>query len=535
LERFEVDLVIKNGRIIDGTGNPWFEGEVGIQGEKIIQIDKRITTKAKRVIDAKGLIVAPGFIDAHTHSDAALLMNRSALNYISQGVTTNVIGNCGISAGPLNKETVHDLLALVAPDFKGDPSELWTTFGGYLDFLQMAGVAINVVPLVGHNNIRIAVMGIDERKPSKNELEEMKRLTEQSMSEGAFGLSAGLIYIPGLFTETEELIELCKVVSKYKGIFTIHVRGEGDTGEKAIQEAIEIARKAGVPLEISHLKSEKSRNWRKVHEKLDLIENARKEGIDVTADFYPYTFALTFLHSLFPTWLFREGLESISEKLGDATVREQLKEFFRVAGDVIGISEQEDWRTVILSNPSNPDYKGKSILEIAEEQQKEVIDTVCDLVQSEGISLGVLLLWMCEEDVDEIAKHSLTMVGSDGAVVASMSEMVHPRYYGTFPRVLGYQVREKKLMRLEEAIRKMTSFPAQRFGLLDRGVLREGNYADISIFDPEIVIDRATIAEPNRLSEGIEYVIVNGTLVFEHGRFNEVYPGKVLRKLIKEH
>ncbi|MGQ9719874.1 MAG: N-acyl-D-amino-acid deacylase family protein [Candidatus Jordarchaeum sp.] len=525
-----MNIVIKNSRIIDGTGNPWFRGEIGIKEGKIIEINRRLSTKAERVIDAKGLIVTPGFIDVHTHSDAALLMNRSALNYISQGVTTNVIGNCGISAGPLNKKTVRDLLTLVAPNFKGDPTEFWTSFGGYLDFLERVGVAINVVPLVGHNTIRIAVMGLEERKPTQNELEEMKRLTEQSMRAGAFGLSAGLIYIPGIFAENEELIELCKVVSKYGGIFTMHIRGEGDTGIEAIQEAVEIARKANVPLEISHFKCEGKRNWGNASKRLELIENARKEGLDVTADFYPYTFALTFLHSLFPPWLFKDGLGSITEKLKDSNVREQLRKYIKVAGDVIGISNEEDWGTVVLSNPSNPRYRGKSILEIAKEREREIIDTVCDLIQSEGISLGILLHWMCEEDVDEIAKHPITMVGSDGAVATSQGEMMHPRYYGTFARVLGHQVREKKLIRIEEAIRKMTSFPAQRFGILNRGILREGMYADCVVFNPERIIDRASIAEPNRLSEGIEYVIVNGTLVFEKGKFTDEYPGKVHRK-----
>ncbi|MEM3562201.1 MAG: D-aminoacylase [Candidatus Jordarchaeaceae archaeon] len=529
-----MDIVIKNARIIDGTGNPWFKGELGITGEKIAEIDRSISTRGERVIDAKGLIVAPGFIDVHTHSDATSLMERSALNYISQGVTTSVIGNCGLSAAPLNKRTVKDLLTLVAPDFKGDPTEMWTSFGGYLDFLTFVGSAINVVPLVGHNTIRIAVMGIEERDPSEEELGEMRRLTEQSMREGAFGLSAGLIYVPGIFTKTEELIELCKVVSKYEGIFTIHIRGEGDTGVQAIKEAIEIARTAQVPLEISHFKVEGKRNWGKAQERLRLIEDARSEGVDVTADFYPYTFALTFLHSLFPTWIFREGLEAIPEKLKNPTIREQLREYFRLAGDVVGISEVEDWRTVVLSNPSKPRYKGKSVLEIAEEQRRDVIDTVCELVQSEGLSLGILLLWMSEEDVNIIAKHPLTMVGSDGAVVTSPKEMIHPRYYGTFTKVLGYNVREKRLMGLEEAVRKMTSLPAQRFRLKDRGVLREGNYADCVIFDPERVRDCATIEEPNRLSEGIEYVIVNGTVVFEHGKFVGKYPGKILRKMVKE-
>ncbi|MBS7249677.1 MAG: D-aminoacylase [Candidatus Freyarchaeota archaeon] len=525
-----MDIVVENARIIDGTGNPWFKGELGITGEKIAEMDRSISTRGERVIDAKGLIVAPGFIDVHTHSDATLLMERSALNYISQGVTTSVIGNCGLSAAPLNKRTVKDLLTLVAPDFRGDPTEMWTSFGGYLDFLTFVGSAINVVPLVGHNTIRIAVMGIEERDPSEEELGEMRRLTEHSMREGAFGLSAGLIYVPGIFTKTEELIELCKVVSKYEGIFAIHIRGEGDTGMQAIKEAIEIARKAQVPLEISHFKAEGKRNWGKAQERLRLIEDARSEGVDVTADFYPYTFALTFLHSLLPTWIFREGLEAIPEKLKNSTIREQLREYFRLAGDVVGISEVEDWRTVVLSNPSKPRYKGKSILEIAEEQRRDVIDTVCELVQSEGLSLGILLLWMSEEDVNIIAKHPLTMVGSDGAVVTSPKEMIHPRYYGTFTRVLGYNVREKKLMGLEEAVRKMTSLPAQKFGLKDRGILREGNYADCVIFDPQRVRDCATIEAPNRLSEGIEYVIVNGTVVFEHRKFVGKYPGKILRK-----
>ncbi|MHA1208668.1 MAG: N-acyl-D-amino-acid deacylase family protein [Candidatus Freyarchaeota archaeon] len=471
-----MDIVIKNGRIIDGTGNPWFKGEVGIEGDKIVEISRSVSSEAERIIDAKGKFVAPGFIDAHTHSDAAILMNRSALNYISQGVTTNVIGNCGISAGPLNKET-----------------------------------AINVVPLVGHNTIRIAVMGIEERDPSEDELREMKRLTEQSMREGAFGLSAGLIYIPGIFAKTEELVELCSVVSDYGGIFSIHVRGEGDTGVEAIKEAIEIARKTRVPLEISHLKAEGKRNWGKIRERLELIETARSEGVDVTADFYPYTFGLTFLHSLFPTWLFKDGLDSIPAKLRNPAVREKLRDYLKSAGETIGISKPEDWHSVVLSNPSRQEYKGKSIMEIAENQGKDIIDTICDIIQSEGISVGILLLSMSEEDVDEIARHPLTMVGSDGAVSSSENEMIHPRYYGTFTRVLGRQVREKKLITFEEAIRKMTSFPAQKFGLQDRGILREGMYADCVIFDPEKVMDRATIAEPSNLSEGVEYVIVNGT------------------------
>jgi len=471
-----LDIVIKNGRIIDGTGNPWFKGEVGIEGDKIVEISRSVSSEAERIIDAKGKFVAPGFIDAHTHSDAAILMNRSALNYISQGVTTNVIGNCGISAGPLNKET-----------------------------------AINVVPLVGHNTIRIAVMGIEERDPSEDELREMKRLTEQSMREGAFGLSAGLIYIPGIFAKTEELVELCSVVSDYGGIFSIHVRGEGDTGVEAIKEAIEIARKTRVPLEISHLKAEGKRNWGKIRERLELIETARSEGVDVTADFYPYTFGLTFLHSLFPTWLFKDGLDSIPAKLRNPAVREKLRDYLKSAGETIGISKPEDWHSVVLSNPSRQEYKGKSIMEIAENQGKDIIDTICDIIQSEGISVGILLLSMSEEDVDEIARHPLTMVGSDGAVSSSENEMIHPRYYGTFTRVLGRQVREKKLITFEEAIRKMTSFPAQKFGLQDRGILREGMYADCVIFDPEKVMDRATIAEPSNLSEGVEYVIVNGT------------------------
>jgi N-acyl-D-amino-acid deacylase len=528
-----LDIIIRNGRLIDGTGNPWFKGDIGIKEKKISKITTRnieaIDSNTK-IIDAKNLIVSPGFIDIHTHSDLAPLTDKSAYNYLTQGVTTNVIGNCGFSPAPINKNTMGDLLSLVDPNLNIDLTSLWRSYGDFLDFFESGRFSLNFIPLVGHGTIRISVMGVEERAPTQKEMEEMKNLTRESMKSGAYGMSAGLEYIPGLCSKREELIELCKIVGKYHGIFTIHIRNEGDLAIDATNEAIEIAKRANVPLELSHVKIDGKRNWGYAHERLDLIEKARLEGLDVTGDVYPYTFCMTGLHALFPQWFISEGIENIHEKLLIPKIQKKLKEHFKNGTSSLAPRTEEDWNLIILTNSNNPQYKGKSILQISKENQKNILETLSKIIKIDGLSSYIILNCMDEQDVEDFAKDPFIMVGSDGMVHRKDDDKGHPRHFGTYPRFLRLFVREKQLMTLEEAIRKMTSFPAQKLGIHDRGILRENNYADVTIFDPKTITDNATMMEPNKLSEGVKFVIINGKLVLENGKFKRKYPGFLLRK-----
>jgi N-acyl-D-aspartate/D-glutamate deacylase len=524
------DIIIKNGKIVDGSGNPWIYGDIGISGEKIEKIGGKINEEAKKIIDGNGLIICPGFIDSHTHSDLASITDKTAFNYITQGVSTNVIGNCGWSAAPVNKTTVKDLLSLVAPDLKVDLTQLWESFEDFLNFIDGLKLTINLAPLIGHGTLRIAVMGLDNREPAPDELLKMKEYVEKAMKAGAFGLSAGLEYMPGMFAKPEELIELCRIVAQYNGVFTIHVRNEGDLGNKAIKEAIKIAEESGVSLEISHLKLDGKRNWGKAEERLTLIEQARSRGIEVTTDVYPYTFCMTSLHALLPEWLFEKGLESVLEKLDEEKTKEKLREYYKNGTSMLAPSEDSDWDRVILKNSKKPQFKGKSILHISETIEKPIIDTLKEIIETDGIGGFVVLQGMNEKDVIEIAEHPLTMVGSDGEVKAPENDDIHPRYYGTFPRFLKKMVYEREILSLEEAIRKITCFPALKFHLKKRGLLKEDFFADITVFNPKKLNDNATLEAPNKISEGIKYVIINGDIVYENGNLNRKYPGKILRK-----
>lgn len=525
-----MDILIKNAKIFDGTGNPWYFGEIGIEKEKISKIKKHINEEAKKIIDSQGKIVCPGFIDAHTHSDLAAITNKSAFNYITQGVTTNVIGNCGWTAAPLSQDTVQDLLSLVAPDINIDLTKLWKSFSEFLNFLDESRFTINLAPLVGQGTLRIAIMGLDKRNPTQKELNEMKNLVEESMRAGAFGISAGLEYMPGLFTKPSELIELCKIVSKYNGIFSVHIRNEGDLSRGAIEEVIHIAQEANIPLQISHLKLDGKNNWGKADERLKQLENARKNGLDVTTDVYPYTFCMTNLHALLPDWLFEKGLEKVKEALKEKNTKKKLKAYYEKGTSMLAPSTHEDWGNVVLTNSTNSSFKGKSVLEISKDLQLDIIDTLYKIIDLDGLAMLVVLKCMKEDDVLTIAKHPLSMVGSDGGVSEKGDNKIHPRYYGTYPRFIKKLVFDDNILTLEHAIRKMTSFPANKFGIKNRGLIKEGFYADITIFDPNKIEDKATLEAPNKPSEGIEYVIINGKIVLEDGKIKRKYPGRVLRK-----
>ena len=497
------DIIIRSGKIVDGTGNPWYRADLGIKGGKIAAIGILEGRKAKRVIDAESMIVSPGFIDIHTHTERRMPEIPSVENYIRQGVTTVVGGNCGGSPYPI---------------------------GEFIRNIRKTRISLNLVLLVGHNTIRREVIGTENREPTSEELEEMRQLVERAMKEGAVGMSTGLKYVPGTYSRTDEVVELAKVVAGYGGFYATHMREEGLGLIEAVREAIEIGRKAKIPVQISHHKVVGKSMWGNSVKTLQLIDEAVGEGLDITLDQYPYPATSTGLTVVFPAWALEGGKEKIKERLEDHELREKIKEgtiynilYDRGGGDPASI--------VVSSYSPDSSLEGKNIAEITMMRGKEptvanAAETIMDLQHAGGGS-GI---YHCldEEDIVRIMKHPRVMHTSDGSTVEFGAAKPHPRNYGTYPRVLGHYVREKKVISLVDAIRKMTSLPAQRLKLQDRGILKVGMWADVVIFDPRTVIDQATWTKPHQYPTGIDYVMVNGKLVIDKGRWAEVFPGKVL-------
>jgi N-acyl-D-amino-acid deacylase len=530
------DILITEGLLIDGTGDPAYQGDIGISDGRIACIQTKINRPAKRVIPAKGMAVSPGFIDVHSHDDFYLLFRPACDEKVLQGVTTTVVGNCGFSAapiaGPHSAELMDGLRSFGAHHI---PEKLrnFSSFENYLQTLETVGPGINVLPLVGHNTIRIAVMGMDKRPPTGPELEEMKARVSQAMEEGAFGFSTGLIYTPGTYTQTDEIIELTRVAASFGGIYTSHLRSEGNGIIAALQEAVRIGEETGVPVQVSHHKVGGKKNWGRSTETLAILSAANARGLRVTCDQYPYRAASTILIAVLPPHLLAGGPEETSKKLKDSKIRE------KAIAEIEDDDQKEPWENliqaagfegiIISSSPKHPQYIGKSLTAIAEEQGKNPYDAVFDLVAEEGWSTGMIIFSMAEEDIDRIMKYPLTMFGSDGVPNFGGSR-VHPRFAGTFPRVLCRYVREKGILSLEEAVRKMTSLPARTFGLDQKGILKEGRDADLAIFDPQTVADKATFEAPQEKPEGIPYVIVNGQLVVDQGKVTGNPAGNILRK-----
>ena len=527
------DVIIKNGKVIDGAGNPWFKADVGINGQKISEIGRLSAEKASEIIDATGLVVSPGFVDMHSHSDLVLLINPKAESKIRQGITTEVIGNCGGSAAPLNDLMKQEMKKTTGCIEEAELQLDWSTMKDYLNRLDRQGVAVNVVSLVGHANIRVSTTGFADRAPIKTELEEMKKMLAQAMEDGAFGMSTGLIYPPGCYAKTDELVELSKVVASYRGLYTSHIRGEGEKLLESVKEAVEIGEKAGLPVEISHHKAGGKANWGKVNESLKIIEDARGRGIDVTCDVYPYVAASFGLSAMLPPWTHEGGTEKLVERLRDAKTRERLR---REMGEETASGSSPlkavGWdATQIARSQNHPDLEGKTVSEIAQTKNMDPFALVFDLL-TEDPAISVVRFAMCEDDVCTVVRHPVSMIGTDGSAVAPYGVLgkgkPHPRSYGTFPRVLGRYVREERILTLENAIRKMTSLPAQRLGLRDRGIIREGMYADITIFNPETIRDRATYQNPHQYPDGIEYVIVNGRIAVEKREHTGALAGRVI-------
>ncbi|UCD40523.1 MAG: D-aminoacylase [Candidatus Bathyarchaeota archaeon] len=535
-----LDLIFKNACVVDGTGNPRFKADIGIEGARIVKVGNLKCVKALHTIDASRLVASPGFIDIHSHSDFTLLVNSKAESKVRQGITTEVVGNCGSSAAPLN-ETLKEDLKETMPILEDAGVDLdWSTMKQYLDRLENQGIAINVVPLVGHANLRVCAMGFDNRSPTKTELEEMKKQLARTMEEGAFGMSTGLIYPPSCYASTDELIELSKVVADYEGIYTSHIRGEDDRLFDSLKEAITISNEARISVEISHHKAAGKANWGKIRETLEMISRARAQGADVTCDVYPYTAGSFGLASMLPHWAHEGGSEKLLERLKESNLRKQLrKDMEEGTQEWTSPLKAAGWdATIIARSRKHPEFEGRSIEDISRSRAVDPFDFVFDLLSDESAAVTVVRFAMCEEDVRWVMQHPFSMIGSDSSTVAPYGVLgqgkPHPRSYGTFPRVLGKYVRNEEILTLENAVQKMTSLPARKLGLKERGLIKEGMYADIAIFNPEIILDKATYADPHQYPEGVEYVLVNGKMIISKKEHTGALAGKALRKRFPE-
>jgi N-acyl-D-amino-acid deacylase len=542
------DLVLANGRIVDGCGNPWFWGDLAIRDGRIAGIAPPGTLHGKRNLDTGGHYIAPGFIDIHTHSDLSVLVNRQAESAVRQGVTTHVIGNCGMSPAPVDPQHLDDMRNFwgLLPSLP-EVTWQWRTFGQYLDILQGGGMAINIASLAGHAALRIAVMGFDDRLPTSPELERMKSLLVEAMEAGAFGMSTGLVYPPGCFAQTDEIIALCRVVARYHGIYASHIRGERETILEAVAEAIRIGAESGVPVQVSH-NAPKFGAPEDAHANLQLVEAARARGQDVTVDNDVHTDLAPQLVGGLPQNIQDLPMEEIAAMLRDPETRRRIRseivEDRKPAFGPVGLLKHGQWhRITILHAPRTPDLIGKTIQFIADQRNREPFDVYFDLIIENGRDVEAIFDYIDEANIRILLQHPAVMICSDGEVLAPYGFLndpppYSPCSYGEFPGVLERYVRDEPVLTLQEAIRKMTSFPAQRLGLMDRGVLRPGAWADIVVFDLERIHDRATNLYPHtypfenyphNYPEGIETVLVNGDVVVEKAEHTGALPGKVLK------
>jgi len=528
------DVLLRGGRIVDGAGNPWFTGDLAIRGDRIAAVGNLKGARARRTIDARGLVVAPGFIDMLGQSELTVLVDPHVRSKITQGITTELTGEGG-SVAPQTSFTIEDLLPGIA---EYGLTIDWRDFDGYFRRLKGKGSAINFAHLVGATQVRQAVLKSDNRLPAPAELEAMKRHVARAMEAGAFGLSTSLIYPPASFSDTHELVELAKVAARYGGIYASHIRNEADTIIPALKEAVTIGEQAGIPVEIWHLKCAGRQNWGRMKEVVAEIEAARARGIDITADIYPYPASSTGLAASLPPAASEGGVAKLVARLKDPGERGRIrKEVENPSGGwenlFHNVGGPEGVLVVGVGTPANKKYQGKRLSEIARMRGVDPFDAMFDLLVEENGAVGCVYFAMSEDDVRIAMATPWVAFNCDSSGVSPDgvlgSSSTHPRAYGTFPRILGRYVREEKVLRLEEAVRKMTSLPAQRLGLRDRGLLRPGMYADVTVFDPEQVIDRATFDAPHQYSAGIVHVFVNGTPVVDQGKITDRRPGRILR------
>jgi N-acyl-D-amino-acid deacylase len=499
----DYDLVLKNGRIVDGTGSPWYRGELAVRGDTIVAMAPRVAGSARRTVDVQGAVIAPGFIDLHTHARRGILTVPTADNYVRQGVTTLVEGPDGGSPVPLKP---------------------------FLDDVAAARTSPNLASFIGQGSIREKVIGTVDRPATADERTRMRELVRQGMRDGAFGISTGLFYVPGVFTPTEEVIEMAKVAGEMGGIHISHMRDEAGKVADSVRETIAIGEKGGLPTQVTHHKIIGRPNWGRSLETLRLIDEARARGVDATIDQYPYTASSTGLQALLPAWALEGGGVKMRQRLADEETRARIKA--KVAENIELDRGGGDPKNVQMARCSfDPALAGKNLAEITQAAGRPVsvetaADTALDLIEKGGCS--AIFHAINEEDLGRILKHPATMIASDGEVTSFGKDSPHPRSYGTFARVLGRYARELKLLTLEEAVRKMSAMPAARIGLVDRGLLRPGMKADLAVFDPERVADAATFEQPHQYAVGVDLVVVNGQVVFENGTMTAARPGRVL-------
>ena len=496
------DIIIRNGKIIDGTGNSWYYGDVAIKAGKIVRIGKLNTVKAAKEIDATGFIISPGFIDVHTHIEGDEVANPEATNFIYDGVTSVVTGNCGGSRPDLKK---------------------------YFSMLDSMEISVNVASLIGHNTVRKAIIGAANRDPNADELLKMQALVEQAMKDGAVGLSTGLIYIPGTYSKTPEIIALAKMASKYNGLYASHMRNEGDSVVQAIEEAIMIGKEANLPVEISHFKVSGQQNWGRSNETIAMVVKAREAGLDVTIDQYPYTASSTSLSTLLPDWILSDGDDSVKARLKRPEIRRLAKDEM-----IKSLNRRKLMHfsyAVVAYHEADTTLNGKSIEEINRLKGRPLTsiyeaETIIELMEKGGA--GMVFHGMSEDDIKNIMRYPFNMFASDASIRIFNQGVPHPRGYGTNARVLSKYVREEKVISLEEAIRRMSSLPAQKFQLKNRGLIKEGFAADILVFNEKEVQDMSTFNQPHQYSKGFKYVLVNGQVVVDNGKHTGVRSGKVL-------
>ncbi|HUR49544.1 MAG TPA: D-aminoacylase [Acidimicrobiales bacterium] len=523
------DVLIRGGEVVDGTGAAPRRADVGVKGNRIEVVDDLSSAEAPEVIDAIGKVVTPGFVDVHAHTDLTASMPDKYMPIktasLLQGVTTEVCGNCGFTPFPLEparKDEFKSFLSGLFAEQRGG----FATFAEYRDAISEFDLAVNLAPLVGHGSLRAGVMGMDDRPPAEDELARMEAAADRAFDEGAFGLSSGLIYPPGVYGQTEEVIALAKVAGRHGRPYATHMRDEADRIIAAMEEALRIGREGGTGVEISHHKLAGRNNWGRSEETLKLVEDARESGVDVTIDVYPYTAGSTYLAATLPPWVNSGGAPAIVERLRDADTRQRIgKEVEAGSDEWQSLVDKVGWEAVVVATaPANPEAEGKSLVDIGEAMGLSPFDAACELLIADPKVLMIIHM-MDEADVQRILSVPYAMIGSDGVPTPGKP---HPRIAGCFARVIGHYSRDLNLFPLGEAVRKMTSLPAARFGLHDRGTVAAGKVADLVVFDPKTIIDRATYEDPLLAPAGVDTVLVNGTVAVRAGADAGVRSGEVL-------
>jgi dihydroorotase/N-acyl-D-amino-acid deacylase len=528
------DLIIRNGRLIDGSGRPGFNADIAIAHDRIVKIGNLHSASAKRVIDAHDQVVAPGFIDMLGQSEQYVLIDPRAMSKVMMGVTTEITGE-GESVSPLNDRILKE-----QEDFnrRFNLKVDWRTLDEYFKRLDKQGAGVNLGTFVGATQVREYVIGYDNRPPTTAELEQMKKLVADAMKDGALGLSTSLQYVPARFAKTDEIVELAKVAHQYGGIYISHQRSEANAIDDSMKEVFEIARRAQIPAEIWHFKTAYKKNWGRMPEMLSRVAAARRQGLKITADVYPYVAGSTSLSACLPPWAIEGGTDRMVARLKDPATRDRLKKEIT--------TDSKDWENIYLGsggpegiligavvNRDLETWQGKRLSEIAAAQNKDPLDALFDFIIADHGQTGAIFFMMQESDMQAALKSPFVSICTDSGARATDGPLAgsksHPRGWGTYPRILGKYVRDEKLIPLEFAIHKMTGLPAANVGLKNRGLLREGYFADITIFDPKTVIDRATFAEPNQYPVGINFVIVNGRVEVDNGQRTPALAGRVLR------